>query len=99
MRAKRTAVIKPTTAERFAKKQKLRQRKVSYKAAILEAHQKIQELTVEIQAKFNNFSLDRVVTDVFQSRRLKDSSKKISRYAAFTSAQMKILNAGMSGVQ
>ncbi|KAE9406009.1 hypothetical protein BT96DRAFT_987981 [Gymnopus androsaceus JB14] len=93
LRAKRAVVIKPTTAERLAKRQKLRERKVSYKAAIAEAHQKIQQLALEIHAKFKNFSQDRVVTDVFQSRRLKDSSKKVSRYAAFVSAQMKILNA------
>ncbi|KAJ3804139.1 hypothetical protein F5876DRAFT_83695 [Lentinula aff. lateritia] len=35
----------------------------------------------------------RVITDVFQSQRLKDSSKDISCYSAFTSLQMQILNA------
>ena len=98
MRTKRIAVVKPTAAEMLAKKLQRRERKVSYKTAIGEAHQKLEELADEIQAKFKNFSLDRVLTDVFQLRRLKDSSRKVSRYAAFTSSQMRILNAGKIGI-
>lgn len=94
MRTKRLVVIKPTAAERLAKKLQRRERKQSYKSAIADAHQKIQELAEEIHAKFGAFTLERVVTDIFQTKRLKDSSKEISRYAAFTSSQMKILNAG-----
>lgn len=94
IRTKRLVVIKPTAAERLAKKLQRRERKQSYKSAIADAHQKIQELAEEIHAKFGSFTLERVVTDIFQTKRLKDSSKEISRYAAFTSSQMKILNAG-----
>ncbi|KAE9390003.1 hypothetical protein BT96DRAFT_1002728 [Gymnopus androsaceus JB14] len=93
MRTKRIAVVKPTAAEMLAKKLQRCERKVSYKTTIGEAHQKLEELADEIQAKFKNFGLDRVLTDVFQLRRLKDSSRKVSRYAAFTSSQMRILNA------
>lgn len=95
MRTKRLVVIKPTAAEQLSKKLQRQERKKSYKTAIAEAHQKIQELAEEIHAKFGTFTLERVVTDIFQATRLKDSSKEISRYAAFTSTQMKILNAGV----
>lgn len=94
-RTKRLVVIKPTAAERLAKKLQRRERKKSYNDAIVDARQKIYELAEEIHARFGTFTLERVVTDIFQAQRLKDSSKEISRYAAFTSAQMKILNAGV----
>lgn len=94
-RTKRLLAIKPTAAEQLTKKLQRREGKNSYKSAIAEAHQKIQELAEEIHAKFGTFTLEQVVTDIFQATQLKDSLKEISRYAAFTSAQMKILNAGV----
>ncbi|KAJ3845671.1 hypothetical protein EV368DRAFT_90308, partial [Lentinula lateritia] len=47
----------------------------------------------EIQFRFPGHTLEQVVTDIFQSQQLKESSKDISCDAAFTSAQMQILNA------
>ncbi|KAJ3912162.1 hypothetical protein F5877DRAFT_85110 [Lentinula edodes] len=68
-------------------------KKTTYNAAISEVHQQLREAAAEIQSRFPGHTLERVVTDIFQSQRLKESSKDVSRYAAFTSAQMQILNA------
>ncbi|KAJ3925962.1 MAG: hypothetical protein NXY57DRAFT_906391 [Lentinula lateritia] len=88
-------VVRSTAQEK--KEQCLRrlEKKTTYNAAINDAHQQIQELAREIQSCFGYRTFEWVVTNIFQSQRLKDSSKEVSRYAAFTSLQMRILNANI----
>ncbi|KAJ3841380.1 hypothetical protein F5878DRAFT_669753 [Lentinula raphanica] len=84
--------IKISRAERLQKKKQLRERKVAYKAALSEVYEEIRSLADGVHAKFPNIPVDRILTDIYQSQRLKDSSKELSLYSAFTSAEMDAVN-------
>ncbi|KAJ3926016.1 MAG: hypothetical protein NXY57DRAFT_967003 [Lentinula lateritia] len=91
VRTKQTP-LKLTPQERAQKKLLRKQEKVSYQEAIADAHQQIYSLAAEICGKFPKFSLDHVTADIFQSERLKVSSKDGGPYAAFSSAEAKRIN-------
>ncbi|KAJ3871364.1 hypothetical protein F5051DRAFT_446296 [Lentinula edodes] len=92
VRTKRPAV-KLSAADRKEKRLRWLEKKTTYNAAINEIHQQLRDAAAEVHSQFPDHTLERVITDVFQSQRLKDSSKDISRYSVFTSLQMQILNA------
>ncbi|KAF8825726.1 hypothetical protein HHX47_DHR6000278 [Lentinula edodes] len=92
VRTKRPAV-KFSAADRKEKRLRWLEKKTTYNAAINEIHKQLREAAAEVRSRFPDHTLERVITDVFQSQRLKDSSKDISRYSAFTSLQMRTLNA------
>ncbi|KAJ3715188.1 hypothetical protein C8R42DRAFT_726119 [Lentinula raphanica] len=89
---KRRPRIKLSRAERLQKKKQLHERKVAYKAALSEVYEEIQSLADSVHAKFPNIPVERILTDIYQSQRLKDSSKELSLYSAFTSAEMEAVN-------
>ncbi|KAJ3757665.1 hypothetical protein EV360DRAFT_83786 [Lentinula raphanica] len=89
---KRRPRIKLSRAERLQKKKQLHERKVAYKAALSEVYEEIRSLADGVHAKFPNIPVERILTDIYQSQRLKDSSKELSLYAAFTSAEMHTIN-------
>ncbi|KAJ3969834.1 hypothetical protein EV361DRAFT_951116 [Lentinula raphanica] len=84
--------IKLSRAERLQKKKQLCERKVAYNAALSEVYEEIRSLANGVHAKFPNIPVERILTDIYQSQRLKDSSKEISLYSAFTSAEMDSIN-------
>ncbi|KAJ3864419.1 hypothetical protein EV359DRAFT_41114 [Lentinula novae-zelandiae] len=92
VRTKRPAV-RFSAADRKEKRLRRLEKKTTYNAAINEIHKQLREAAAEVRSRFPDHTLERVITDVFQSQRLKDSSKDISRYSAFTSLQMRALNA------
>ncbi|KAJ3738226.1 hypothetical protein EV360DRAFT_58312 [Lentinula raphanica] len=91
VRTKRTP-IKLTPQEKAVKKAARKQEKLLYQEAIADAHQQIYALAAEIHAKFPKFSADRITADIFQSERLKVSTKDVGPYAAFLSAEAKRFN-------
>ncbi|KAJ3727622.1 hypothetical protein C8R42DRAFT_717063 [Lentinula raphanica] len=84
--------IKLSRAEKLQKRKQLRERKVSYKTALLEVYDEIQNLANEVHAKFPSISVERILTDIYQSQQLKGASKEISLYSAFISAEMEATN-------
>ncbi|KAJ3870989.1 hypothetical protein F5051DRAFT_446816 [Lentinula edodes] len=88
-------VIRSTAQEKKEQHLQRLEKKTTYNAAINDAHQQIQELAREIQSRFGYCTFEGVVTDIFQSQWLKDSSKEVSHYAAFMSLQMHIFNANI----
>ncbi|KAJ3754628.1 hypothetical protein EV360DRAFT_73557 [Lentinula raphanica] len=72
--------VKLNHTERLQKKLQHCEFKTLYKKALVEASNELHNLADEIHAKFPNIS------------RLKDSSKDISSYSAFVSAEMEALN-------
>ncbi|KAJ3751715.1 hypothetical protein EV360DRAFT_75978 [Lentinula raphanica] len=89
---KRRPRIKLSHAERLQKKKQLHERKVAYKAALSEVYEEIRSLADDVHAKFPNIPVEQILTDIYQSQRLKDSSKELSLYSAFTSAEMEAVN-------
>lgn len=89
-------IKKLTYAEKKARKDRRIQEKQSYREAIVEIQELIQERATAIRETLGKYTVQHIIDDIYQTHRRKQGKKKAGMFNAFVSLEMERINAGES---